>query len=193
MRPIHKSVYCSCKSHKRCSLLNLGPSVIKVIHNTVAYKISWLEYDPSVNQTAKSYYMTKVKSSKCSQIHNWMAVSKHWYNLEIDTNKHKDLNFAFANPGEEDEIYLLTTIEIAETQSKDQELKVCFEKNAIKPKEDAHFHLIKDTKVLCKNDKLIIPASLRQGSQLVLPLPPAPWPLKSQRDNEIHDALEWYA
>ncbi len=57
-----------------------------------------------------------------------MAVSKHWCNLEIDTNKHEDLNFVFATHGEEDEIYPLTTIEIeiAETQCKDQELKVYF-------------------------------------------------------------------
>ncbi len=48
-----------------------------------------------------------------------MTVSKHWCNLEIDTNKPKDLNFVFANHGEEDEIYPLTTIEIAEAQHKD--------------------------------------------------------------------------
>ncbi len=58
-------------------------------------------------------------------------------------------------------MYPLTAIEIAEAQHKDQELMVYFKKNAIKPKEDVHFHLIEDTKVLCKNDKLIIPASLR--------------------------------
>ncbi len=33
---------------------------------------------------------------------------------------------------------------------------------------------------------------MAQGSQLVSPLPPAPWPLTSQRDNEIHDVLERY-
>jgi hypothetical protein len=44
------------------------------------------------------------------------------------------LNFAFANHGEEDEIYPLTTIEIAEAQRKDQELKVHYKKNAIMPK-----------------------------------------------------------
>jgi hypothetical protein len=49
-----------------------------------------------------------------------MTVSKHWCNLEqIDTNKPDDLNFAFANHGEEDEIYPLTTIEIAEAQHED--------------------------------------------------------------------------
>jgi hypothetical protein len=134
---------------------------IKSIHNTIADAISWLEYNPSVNQTAESYFMTKVKSSKCSQRQNWMAVSKHWCKLEIDTNKHEDLNLVFANHGKEDEIYPLTTIEIAEAQQKDRELEVYYKGNAKTPKEDIHFQLIEDTKLLCKNDKLIIPASLR--------------------------------
>ncbi len=73
---------------------------IKGIHNTLADAISRLEYDPSVNQTAESYCMTKVKSSKRSHRQNWMAVSKHWCQLEIDTNKHEDLNLVFVNHGE---------------------------------------------------------------------------------------------
>jgi hypothetical protein len=92
---------------------------IKGIHNTVADAISWLEYDPSVNQTAENYHMTR--SLKSSQRQSWMAVSKDWCNLEIDTNKPKDLNFVFAYRGEEDEIYPLTTLLIAEAQRKDQE------------------------------------------------------------------------
>jgi hypothetical protein len=42
-----------------------GPKIvyIKGIHNTTADAISRLEYDPSVNQTAESYFMTIVKSS----------------------------------------------------------------------------------------------------------------------------------
>jgi hypothetical protein len=37
--------------------------------------------------------------------------------LKLDnTTKHEDLNLVFANHGEEDEIYPLTTIEIAEMQ-----------------------------------------------------------------------------
>jgi hypothetical protein len=48
-----------------------------------------------------------------------MAVSKHWYKLGVDTNKHEHLNIMFANHGEEDEIYPLTTIEIAKAQKKD--------------------------------------------------------------------------
>ncbi len=69
-------------------------------------------------------------------------------NLGIDTNKPKDLNFAFANHGEEDETYPLTIIEIAEAQRKDQELKVYYQKNARMPKKDMCLQLIEDTKVL---------------------------------------------
>jgi hypothetical protein len=48
-----------------------------------------------------------------------MTVSKHWCDLNIDTHKPKDLNFTFAIHGEEEEIYPLTTIEIAEAQRND--------------------------------------------------------------------------
>jgi hypothetical protein len=94
---------------------------IKGIHNTNAGAILQLEYDPSVNQTAESYHMMKVKkrSSKRSRRQSWMTVSKHWCNLEIYTNKLEDLNFAIANHGKEDETYPHATIEIVETQCKD--------------------------------------------------------------------------
>jgi hypothetical protein len=93
-----------------------------------------------------------------------MTVSTHWCNLEIDTYKPEDLNFAFANHGEEEEIYPLTTIEIMEAQRKDQELKVYYKKNARMPKKDMCLQLLEDTKVLCESGKLVIPASLRHSA-----------------------------
>ncbi len=47
----------------RLLLEEYGPKIvyIKGIHNTVADTILWLEYDPSVNQTAENYHLTKVK------------------------------------------------------------------------------------------------------------------------------------
>jgi hypothetical protein len=89
-----------------------------------------------------------------------MTVSKHGCNLEIDTNKPEDLKFVFNNHREEDEIYPLTTIEIAEAQRKDQELKAYSKKSARMPQKDVCLQLVEDTKVLCRNGKLIIPASL---------------------------------
>jgi hypothetical protein len=65
-----------------------------------------------------------------------MTVSKNWCELDVDsdnldsyTNKHDDWNLVFAHHKEEDEIYPLTIIEIAEAQRKDQELKVYNKKN----------------------------------------------------------------
>ena len=77
-----------------------------------------------------------------------MTVSKHWWNPKIDNDKDDDLKFGFANHGEENEIHPLTTIEIAEAQCKDQELKVYYKKNAIIPNKDICLQLVEDTKVL---------------------------------------------
>jgi hypothetical protein len=90
-----------------------------------------------------------------------MTVSKIWCKLDIDsdsldlyTNKHDDWNLVFAHHKEEDEMYLLTRIEIAEAQRKDQELKVYYKKNAQMPQKDTSCHLIEDTKVLYINGKI---------------------------------------
>jgi hypothetical protein len=153
----------------RLLLEEYGPKIvyIKGIHNTVADTVSRLEYDPSVNRTAESFHMKKVKN-KSRQRQCWMTVSKQWYKLDIDsdnldsyTNKHDNWNLVFAHHEEEDEIYSLTLIKIADAQSKDQELKVYFKKNAKMPQKDIGFHLIEVIKVLCKNGKIMIPASLR--------------------------------
>ncbi len=102
----------------RLLLEKYGLEIVYIIdiHNTIADSISRLEDDPSVNQAPESYCMVKVKSSKSSQRQHWMAISKIWCKLDIDinTNKHKDLNFLFASHGEEEEVYPLTTIKIAE-------------------------------------------------------------------------------
>jgi hypothetical protein len=52
-----------------------GPKTvyIKCIHNTVASAVSQLEYDPSVNQTAENFHMTKVRN-KSRQRQCWMTV-----------------------------------------------------------------------------------------------------------------------
>jgi hypothetical protein len=105
----------------RLLLQEYGPEIvyIKGIHNTIEDTISRLEYDPSVNQTAESYFMKKVNtSSKCSQRQNWMAVSNHGCELELDTYKHEYLNLLFANHGEEDDIHPITTIEIKKDKTR---------------------------------------------------------------------------
>jgi hypothetical protein len=120
-------------------LINIAAFLAQFMKETI-------QYNASVNQTPESYFMTKVKSSKHSLRPNWMAVSKHWYNLEIDTNKHEDLNLMFANHREEDAINHLTTIEIAEAQQKDGELKVYTRKTQKHLKRTYVFSLLKTQK-----------------------------------------------
>jgi hypothetical protein len=91
-----------------------------------------------------------------------MTVLKKWCKLDIDsdnldsyTDKHDDCNLVFAHHKEEEEVYPLTLTEISEAQRKDQELKAYFKKNAIMPQKDIGFHLIEDTKVLCRNGKIV--------------------------------------
>jgi hypothetical protein len=151
----------------RLLLEEYRPKIVykKGIHNTVADAVSRLEYDPSVNRPAESFHTTKVgKNSHKRQC--WMTVLKNWCELDIDnlnsyTDKHNDWNLVFAHHEEENKIYPLTLTEIADAQRKDQELKVYFKKNAKMPQKDIGLHLMEDTKVLCKNGKLMIPTSLR--------------------------------
>ncbi len=149
----------------RLLLEEYGPKnvYIKGIHNTVTDAISRLEYDPSVNKTTESYLMTKVKgNSRSVQRQNWLTLSKHWCNVETDdTTKHEDLNLVFATHGEEEKNYPLTIIEIAEAQKKDRNLKIYYKRNAKTPEKGMSFQLIENTKRLCKEDKMVIPASLQ--------------------------------
>jgi hypothetical protein len=107
----------------RLLLEEYGPQIvyIKGIHNTVADAVLRLQYDPSVNQTSESLYMTKVRNRKSRQKQSWMTVSKTWCKLDIDsdnldsdTNKHDDWNLVFAHHKEEDKVYYLTLTEIAD-------------------------------------------------------------------------------
>ncbi len=145
-----------------------GPEIVYIlgIHNTVADAVSRLEYDPIINQTAESFHTTKVRNNS-SQRQCWMRVSKKWCERDIDsdnldsyTDKHDDWNLVFAHHIEEEDVYSLTLTEMADAQRKDQELKAYLKKNAIEPQKDIGLHLIEDIKVLCKNEKVMIPTSL---------------------------------
>jgi hypothetical protein len=81
-----------------------------------------------------------------------MAVSIHWCKPKVDTNKHEDLNLVFANHREEDQIYSLTSIEIAEAHRKDQEQTTYYKTHAKTPNKDVCFQLIEDTIVLYKDE-----------------------------------------
>jgi hypothetical protein len=72
----------------------------------------------------------------------------------------------FSNCSKEEEIFLLTTQEIAEVQKANVKLKHCFKCNAVLDK-GLEVRLVDDTYLVCKDGKMIIP-------KLVSPLPAVP-------------------
>ncbi len=103
---------------------------IKGIHNTVADAISQLDYNPKVNPTSKFNYSTLGMPAKEDTIVKWIALSKLWhcYNENNPGNETQEcnLNKVFANRSKEEEIFPLTTPEIAEAQKANSKLKHCF-------------------------------------------------------------------
>ncbi len=93
---------------------------------------------------------------------NWCKLDIDSDNLDSYTDKHDDWNLVFAHHEQEVKIYPLILTETADAQCQDQELKVYYKKNAKNLQKDICIHLIEDTKLLCKNDKIIIPTSLRR-------------------------------
>ncbi len=108
---------------------------IKGIHNTVADAISRLEYDPKLNKTNEyTHAMLSVEPEELSA-QRWKSFAHHWrsYN-ETSTPMQAycfHMNEVFANCSDEDEIYPLTTVEIAEAQRAEASLKHLFKRNAV--------------------------------------------------------------
>jgi hypothetical protein len=96
---------------------------------------------------------------KGKTIVNWKAFSKLWrcYNKNNPGNETQEcnLNEVFANRSKEEEIFHLTTPEIAEAQKADIKLKHCFRRNAVLDRR-LEVRLIDDTYMVCKDGKMII-------------------------------------
>jgi hypothetical protein len=70
------------------------------------------------------------------------------------------MNEVFANCSEEDEIYPLTTVKIAEAQQADATLKHLFKRNAVID-QGLESKLIENTTCVCKDGWLVIPKPLQ--------------------------------
>jgi hypothetical protein len=86
----------------------------------VADTISQLNYNPKVNPNSKFNYTTFGMSAKGETMVKWKTFSKLWrcYNKNNPGNETQEcnLNQVFANRSKEEEIFPLTTPEIAEAQ-----------------------------------------------------------------------------
>ena len=130
----------------RLLLEEYGPNIvhIKGIHNTVTNAISQLDYGPVSND--KDNQMT---FTKC-----WCHYTVHSTEAHNNSNIQTSMNLVFANSNEEEVIYPLTVKEIAQAQQDNPNLQ------ALAAKDKYTMKLVENTKVLCKDDKLVIPAAL---------------------------------
>ncbi len=137
---------------------------IKGIHNTVADTISQLEYNPKLNTTNEyTHAMLGVEPEELSA-QQWKSFAHHWgsYN-EASTPTQANcfhMNEVFANHSDEDEIYPLTTVEIAAAQQADASLKHLFKRNAVID-QGLEIKLIENTTCVCKDGQLVIPKPLQ--------------------------------
>ncbi len=137
---------------------------IKGIHNTVAEAILQLKYDPKLNKTNEyTHAMLGVEPEELST-QQWKSFAHHWrsYNeASMPTQAHCfHMNEVFANHSDEDEIYPLTTVEIAAAQRADASLKHLFKCNAVFD-QGLEIKLIENTTCVCKDGRLVIPKPLQ--------------------------------
>ncbi len=136
----------------------------------VADAISRLDYNPEVNPTSKFNYSTIGVPVKGETTVKWKTFSKLWriHNEHNPGNETQEcnLNQVFANCSKEEEIFPLTTHEIAEAQKKaDSKFKHCFKRNAVLDK-GLDVRLIDNTYVVCKDGRMIIPKPLQTRAVL---------------------------
>jgi hypothetical protein len=130
------------------------------------------------------------KEPEESRAQQWKSFAHHWHSYNETSTPMQaycfHMNEVFANCSDEDEIYPLIAEEIAEAQRADPSLKHLFKRNAVIDQGLA-IKLIENT--LAGNPQ----ATPGVCSQMVSPLPTAPWTHTSQRDDECCNVLERYA
>ena len=137
--------------HWRLLLEEYGPTIvyIKGIHNTVADAISRLDYGP-----VQEDRLTMMTFAQC-----WCHYTSGQEKITSQSaSMQESMNHVFANQDDEEAIYPLTTREIAEAQKHNIELNTKTDKNGYT------IQLVENTKVLCKNSKMVIPKSLQKGA-----------------------------
>ncbi len=152
--------------HWRLLLEEYAPKIIHIkgIHNTVPDTILQLEYDPKLNKTNEyTHAMLGVEPEEL-RAQQWKSFAGHWqryYDISAPMQAYCfHMNEVFANCSKEDEIYPLTTVEIAEAQQADASLKHLFTPNAVID-QGLKIKCIENTTCVCKDEQLFIPKPLQ--------------------------------
>ncbi len=123
-----------------------------------------LEYDPKLNKTNEyTHAMLGVEPEELSA-QRWKSLAHHWWCYHETSAPMQaycfHMNKVFANCSEEDEIYPLTTVEIAAAQRADASLKHLFKRDAVID-QGLEIKLIENMTYVCKDGWLVIPKPLQ--------------------------------
>jgi hypothetical protein len=137
---------------------------IKGIHNTVADAILHLEYDPKLNKANEyTHAMFGVEPEELST-QLWKSYVHHWRSYNKSSTLMQaycfHMNEVFENCSDKDEIYPLTTEDIAEAQRADASLKHLFKRSAVID-QGLEINLIENTTCVCKDGWLVIPKPIQ--------------------------------
>jgi hypothetical protein len=127
--------------------------------------ISRLGYDPKLNKINEyTHAMLGVEPEKLST-QRWKSFAHYWRNYNETSTPTQaycyfHINEVFVNRSDEDEIYLLTAVEIAEAQLADASLKHLFKRNAVID-QGLEIKLVENMTCVYKDGRLVIPKSLQ--------------------------------
>ena len=160
-----------------------GPTIIyiKGIHNTVADAISRLDYDPRVNPDSYCHFMSHLEDAygQMASPVKWKMMVNELVNystiLSEDTlfyeacdtpsysfaSVRAATSFVYASRSDDEEIFPLTIMEIADCQRSDKTLKGFFKPGGEKLLKHYSLRVVEDVEVLCEGDKIVIPAKLQ--------------------------------
>ncbi len=143
-----------------------APKIIymKGIHNTVADAILQLEYDPKLNNTNNYTHATLGVEPEELSSRQWKSFAHHLQSYSKRSMPMQaycfHMNKVFANCSKDDNIYPLTTEEIAEAQWTDASLKHLFKQNAVIDQR-LEIKLIENTTYVCKMVGWLYPSHSR--------------------------------
>jgi hypothetical protein len=123
-----------------------------------------LEYDPKLNKTNEyTHAMLGVEPEELS-VQQWKSFVHHWHSYTETSMPMQaycfHMNEMFANCSDKNEIYPLTTVEVAEAQWADASLKHLFKRNAVID-QGLEIKLIENMTCVYKDGRLFIPKPLQ--------------------------------
>ncbi len=134
-------------------------------HSRRCYISAWVQPHAELDQRVHALKRAKTHGQTNHESTKWKTFSKQWHRyMQVSATASMNaphLSAVFANCSKEDDIYPLTTFEIAEAQRADASIKHLFKRNAVFD-QGSEVKLIENILCVCKDGRLVIPKPLQR-------------------------------